>query len=226
MRIQGERDRDSHVFVLDRDGAGLGGVVARFVGNRIRIRANGHIFKGVTAALGGRLHLAVPGEDGVCRLHVENDGICGIGVKILPIENGVTAVDGLGKVGPEAAAEGGGKGLQIVGGFGGEVGRVQIAATVRICVIEIAVIKGVLRCAAIERIVNISKGICLTGRASHIAGSVAVCVGVGVAGAAVQVADETTSVVLGIHIAGEVTVFGGDGISVTRTTDQTTGSRG
>ena len=148
------------------------------------------------------------------------------GINILPGEDGIAVVDGLVKVGPEPAAEGTGKVFQLVGSFGGEAGRVQIAATVRICVIEIAVIKGVLRCAAIERLVNISKGICLTGRASHIAGSVAVCVGMGFAGAAVQVADETTSVVLGIHIAGEITVFSGDGISGTRTADQTAGGRG
>ena len=40
------------------------------------------------------------------------------GINILPGEDGIAVVDGLGKVVPETVAEGTGKVFQLVGGFG------------------------------------------------------------------------------------------------------------
>ena len=189
MRIQGERDGDSHVFVLDRDGAGLGGIVARLIGDGVIIVANFYALELVLAVRGDGLHLAVPGEDGILLLHVENDGICGIGVKILPIKNGVTAVDGLGKVGPETVAEGGGKGLQLVGGFGGNS-----------CICFIAAIGVDAVVVAIGKIVS-SGGIAI-GKTVSIAGCTVYCDQTGSITIRIRVLRVCTAVNIATHAAG------------------------
>ena len=181
MRIQGERDRDSHIFVLDRDGALSGGIIARLIGDGVIIVADSHLLKLVLAVRGDGLHLAVPGEDGVCRLHVESDGIFGVGVKILPIKNGVAVVD-VPLVGKETAAEGtgkgagrgGGKGFQLVGSFGGNS-----------CICFIAAIGVDAVVVAIGEIVS-SGGIAI-GKTVSIAG----CTGYG---------DRTSSITIGIRV--------------------------
>ena len=204
MRIQGERDRDSHVFVLDRDGAGLSGIVIR-IGDGVAIIADLYARELVLAILRDGLLCAVPGEDGILRLHGEGDGVGGIGVKILPGEDGIAAVDVL-RVGKEAVAEGVGKGFQTVGGFGGNS-----------CICFIATIGVDAVVVAIGKIVS-SGGIAI-GKTVSIAGctgygdrtsSITICIRVRITCAAVNIATHATGITFcSSNCTGCIAVCGG-----------------
>ena len=130
------------VLALDGHGAALGGVVTGFVGNGVVILAHADVCKRVFAVRADRLHLFVPRQDRADRAELKRHRVLGVGVDILPAQDGIAVVEVDG-VRLEGIAQGEGQVFELVGGFTGDACIRPVAATRIGAVVVIAVGKGV-----------------------------------------------------------------------------------
>ena len=114
-----QRDGLPHIRRLDGHGAGLGGVVAGFVGDGVGVLALVLLCQGVHAVHAAGLLRAVPHQLSVCRYHRDGHRGGRRGIHILPSQDGVAAVEA-GLVILKGIAQGEGQTFELVGGCGGK----------------------------------------------------------------------------------------------------------
>ena len=191
MPVQRQREGLRHVRGLHRDGAGLGGIVPRLVADRVGMLALCLILQRIhTICAAGLLHV-VPDELGIRRHHRDNHGGCGVGIVVLPCQNGIAAVD-VRCIFLIRLAQLAGQRLQLVGGFAGD-GRVLLIAAFAVCrVVVVAFCEAITRsCGAIRK----AKAFVCGSR--YLSRRIAVCIGVFIAVAAIDIARKAAGTATG-----------------------------
>ena len=191
MPVQRQREGLRHVRGLHRDGAGLGGIVPRLVADRVGMLALCLILQRIhTICAAGLLHV-VPDELGIRRRHRDSHGGCGVGIVVLPCQNGIAAVDAR-CISLIRIAQLAGQPFQLVGGFAGD-GRVLLIAAFAVCrVVVVALCEAITRaCVAIRKAKAIACG------SRYRSCRIAVFVGVSIAVAAIDIARKAAGTATG-----------------------------
>ena len=194
--VRCQREGLLHVRGLHRDGAGLGGIVPCLVADRVGMRTLRLSRQRIHTICASGLLLAVPDELGFRRHHRDNHGGSGVGVVVLPLQNGVAVVDVRRCISTIRLAQLTGQRLQLFGGFAGD-GRsrtIRVIAARAVCRAVVVAVCESISCACVCVAVRKAKAIACGSRYLYSSCRIAVFIGVFIAVAAIYIAREAASI--------------------------------